>query len=184
MNQPTQQDAGEFSQWLQAMRLESAHIERSPASTASSWADTDSDSDSDSERANHFATCSKRATAAAHKMLQPTFERTAPMLIPQKSRRRRAYFVNEFEEDGENSLASHFQRSATSSSSSSLFDHDDDDEEGEDEDDPALYQNLAYFRSQNARKASHRSSNVRSRSSSPSRSPSATSDEDIFDMEL
>ncbi|TYZ68488.1 hypothetical protein PybrP1_008877 [[Pythium] brassicae (nom. inval.)] len=110
------------------------------------------------------------------------------MTIPQRSRRhvRRAaaYCVNEFGQD--ESLRSHASRHLTSrtksSNSSSVFEHSDDDE-NDDEDDPALYQNLAYFRSQSSRKAAcHRG--VRSRSSSPSPPPSSHSDEDIFDMEL
>jgi hypothetical protein len=173
---------GDFSQWLQTMRGEQ---QRSPApiSAASSWADTDSDSDSDAtDSGRHYAIRDTNSSSSKPAKMLPALERTAPMMIPQQSRyrhvRRVSYFENECEQD--ESLSS--RHSASFAHNSSTFEHSDDDES----DDPALYQNLAYFRSHSARKAAS-DRGARSWSSSPS-SPSSPlssqSDEDIFDMEL
>lgn len=178
-----QQEQGEFSEWLHAMRSQQQTTATSHMSDASSWADTDSESDSDSEAHHggaHFTFGNRARTS--HKntsKMVPSYERTAPMLIPQASRpRRRSYYMNEFED----SVPSHNNQHTSSAFHESSYA-----ESVEDEDDPALYQNLAYFRSQNARKeatSSHyKQCDVRSRSPSPVSSTASDSD-DIFDMEL
>lgn len=173
-----QQEQGEFSEWLHALRSQqTSTAAASHMSDSSSWADTDSESDSESEA--HF-TFGDHKSSKSSKMV-PSYERTAPMLIPQASRpRRRSYYMNEFED----SLPSHHNNQHTSSSaalyeSSSYYG-----ESVEDEDDPTLYQNLAYFRSQNKTSSSHRKQQQFSvRSRSPVSSTASDSD-DIFDMEL
>uniref|UniRef100_K3WET8 Uncharacterized protein n=1 Tax=Globisporangium ultimum (strain ATCC 200006 / CBS 805.95 / DAOM BR144) TaxID=431595 RepID=K3WET8_GLOUD len=155
----------EFSEWVHAMRRH-----QSPVSESSSWADTDSDSDSDNDDVFEYATA--QSLRSNKKM---AFERTAPMMIPECTRRRRTYYMNEFDESVPQKQHAGVYRD--------FYDSSDFAASVDDEDDPALYQNLAYFRSQNASKHSHKS---RSRSSSPApQSVSASSDsDDIFDMEL
>lgn len=162
------------------MRMETQATTASPVSESSSWADTDMDSDSDNEN-GHFAYFEPgaRSSRSAAKKMVPIVERTAPMMIPQCSRRRRSYYTNEFEESVR---SQHAFGADCSSNDSGAFE-----ESVDDEDDPALYQNLAYFRSQNGRNAlKSQKQSARCSSSSPPQPPSvsASDSDDIFDMEL
>lgn len=181
-----------------------------------SCADTD-DSGSESDHDNHFTFSTAARTHhhhhSKHKMLATKpLERTAPMLIPQPSRSRRrgrtqeqpAYFVNEFETeslvaqrqnrfntDCHGSASSSLSMSSSCTMSTMSYSSDDStSDEDVDEDDPALYQNLAYFRSQHSELQKHKQRGARSRSSSPQSHSSSSStcasdeDTDIFDMEL
>jgi len=167
----------DFSEWVYSMRMQTQATTASPVSESSSWADTDLDSDSDNE-SGHFAYFESQGRRSAAKKMVPIVERTAPMMIPQCSRRRRSYYTNEFEESVR---SQHAFGADCSNSDSSVFE-----ESVDDEDDPALYQNLAYFRSQSGRDGMHsQKQSVRSRSSSPQApSVSASDSDDIFDMEL
>ncbi|KAF1327122.1 hypothetical protein FI667_g7903, partial [Globisporangium splendens] len=157
----------EFSEWVSAMRRHESPVSES----SSSWADTDSDSDSDNDDAFEYA------AQSIHSKKKMAFERTAPMMIPQCTRRRRTYYMNEFDESVPQKQHAGVYRDFYNSSDLTAS--------VDDEDDPALYQNLAYFRSQNASKtlSSHK---PRSRSSSPAPPsvPASSESDDIFDMEL